>query len=59
MIQAGAQHAHVSGSGPTVFTVCGDKDTAHTLADRLQEQGRTAEIAPFVQSGWAWGEAGA
>ena len=59
LIQAGAQHAHVSGSGPTVFTVCGDKDTAHALADRLQEQGRTTEIVPFVQSGWAWGEAGA
>ena len=57
--QAGAQHAHVSGSGPTVFTVCGDKDTAHALADHLQEQGRTTEIVPFVQSGWAWGEAGA
>ncbi len=59
LIQAGAQHAHVSGSGPTVFTVCGDKDTAHALADHLQEQGRTTEIVPFVQSGWARGEAGA
>ena len=59
MIQAGAQHAHVSGSGPTVFTVCGDKDTAHTFDACLQEQGRTTEIVPFVQSGWAWGEAGA
>ena len=59
LLQAGAPHAHVSGSGPTVFTVCGDKDTAHTLVDRLQEQRHTAEIASFVQFGWAWGEAGA
>ncbi len=59
LIQAGAQHAHVSGSGPTVFTVCGDKDTAHTFDACLQEQGRTTEIVPLVHSGWAWGEAGA
>ena len=59
LMQAGAPHAHVSGSGPTVFTVCGDKDTAHTFDACLQEQGRTAVVAPLVQSGWAWGEAGA
>ena len=59
MIQAGAQHAHVSGSGPTVFAVCQEEGAARTLADRLQEQRHTAEIVPFVQSGWAWGEAGA
>ena len=59
MIQAGAPHGHVSGSGPTVFAVCGDKDTAHALAERLHVQGYATEIAPFVQSGWAWAEAGA
>ena len=59
MIQAGAQHAHVSGSGPTVFAVCQEEGAARTLADRLQVQRHTAEIAPLVQSGWAWGEAGA
>ncbi len=59
MIQAGAPHAHVSGSGPTVFAMCQEEGAARTLADRLQEQGHNAEIAPFVQSGWAWGEAGA
>ena len=59
MIQAGAPHAHVSGSGPTVFAVCQEEFAARTLADRLQEQRHTAEIASFVQSGWARGEAGA
>ena len=57
--KAGAQHAHVSGSGPTVFAVCQEEGAARTLAGRLQEWGHTAEIAPFVQSGWARGEAGA
>ncbi len=59
LTQAGAPHAHVSGSGPTVFAVCGDKDTAHALAGRLHVQGYATEIVPFVQSGWAWAEAGA
>ena len=59
LLKAGAQHAHVSGSGPTVFAMCRDEDTAHTLATRLLEQGRTTEIVPFVHSGWAWGEVGA
>ena len=59
LMQAGAEHAHVSGSGPTVFAVCQEEGAARTLADRLQEQGHTAEIAPLVQSGWARGEAGA
>ena len=59
LLKAGAQHAHVSGSGPTVFAMCQEEGAARTLADRLQEQRHTAEIAPFVQSGWAWGEAGA
>ena len=59
LLKAGAERAHVSGSGPTVFAVCQEEGAARTLADRLQEQRHTAEIAPFVQSGWAWGEAGA
>ncbi len=59
LIQAGAQHAHVSGSGPTVFTCCRDRHTAHTLADRLREWGQTAEVVPFVQSGCAQGTRGA
>lgn len=59
LLQAGAQHAHVSGSGPTVFAVCGDKVTAHTLADRLREWGQTAEVVPFVRSGCAQGTRGA
>ena len=59
LLKAGAERAHVSGSGPTVFAVCQEEFAARTLADRLQEQVHTAEIAPLVQSGWAWGEAGA
>ena len=59
LMQAGAEHAHVSGSGPTVFTMCQEEGAARTVAGRLQEQRHNAEIAPLVQSGWAWGEAGA
>ena len=49
--QAGAKHAHISGSGPTVFTVCRDETEAHTLADRLGEQRFRARICPFVTVG--------
>ena len=59
LIQAGAPHAHVSGSGPTVFAMCQEEGAARTVAGRLQEQGHTAVFAPLVQSGWAWGEVGA
>ena len=55
LLEAGAPHAHVSGSGPTVFTVFRDEAAARRLADRLRAQGRTAASVPFVQSGWAWG----
>ncbi|MCY4435752.1 MAG: 4-(cytidine 5'-diphospho)-2-C-methyl-D-erythritol kinase [Chloroflexi bacterium] len=57
LLDAGAPHAHVSGSGPTVFTVCRDEAAARRLADRLRAQGCTAAIVPFVQSGWTWGGA--
>ena len=39
LLKAGAQHAHVSGSGPTVFAVCQEEGAARTLADRLQCRG--------------------
>ena len=38
LLKAGAERAHVSGSGPTVFAVCREEGAARTLADRLQEQ---------------------
>lgn len=46
--QAGAQHAHVSGSGPTVFAVSRDEAAADARADRLRQQKYTAATAPFV-----------
>lgn len=58
LLQSGATFAHVSGSGPTVFAVCGDSRNAQTLADRLRQRGRTLIHAPFVQAGWAWDAAG-
>lgn len=57
LLDAGAPRAHVSGSGPTVFTITQDEVAAVGLAGRLLAQGRTAAIVPFVQSGWAWGGA--
>lgn len=53
LLEAGALHAHVSGSGPTVFTVCRDEAAARTLAAGLRRQGYHAEAAPFVPSGRA------
>lgn len=50
--QAGAEHAHVSGSGPTVFSVTGEEAGARVLAAKLREQGITAETAPFARVGW-------
>jgi len=50
---AGAPPAHVSGSGPTVLTVCRDEAAARNLADGLRRQGYHAEPAPFVASGRA------
>ena len=57
LIQAGAQLAHVSGSGPTVFTVCQEEAAARTLAAGLRRQGCPTKIASFVCAGWALGEA--
>ena len=51
LLKAGAPHAHVSGSGPTVFAVCRDEAAARTLAFGLRSQGCHAEVAPFVQTG--------
>ena len=55
LLQAGAQQAHVSGSGPTVFTVCREEATARTIAIRVREQGFTAKVAPLLPAGWARG----
>ena len=53
LIQAGAQLAHVFGSGPTVFTVCREEVSARTLAAGLRRQGCPTKIASFVCAGWA------
>lgn len=54
---AGAQYSHVSGSGPTVFTVCREKSEAHALAASLRQQGHVTDVASFVPSGWCVEEA--
>ena len=53
LLKAGAPHAHVSGSGPTVFTVCRDEAAARTLAFGLRSQECPAEVAPFTPTGWS------
>ena len=55
MIQAGAPHAHVSGSGPTVFTVCREEATARTIAIRVREQGFTTKVSLFMATCWVCG----
>ena len=52
LIQAGAQLAHVSGSGPTVFTVCQEVAAARTLVARLRKESYRADVACFVRTGW-------
>ncbi len=53
VIQAGASHVHVSGSGPTVFTVCQEEAAARSLAAGLRRLACPAEAVPFVRTGWA------
>ncbi|MDE2841144.1 MAG: 4-(cytidine 5'-diphospho)-2-C-methyl-D-erythritol kinase [Chloroflexota bacterium] len=50
LLRAGAQYAHVSGSGPTVFTVCRDEAAARTLAAGLQRHGFHAAPVQLVPS---------
>ncbi|MYB75834.1 MAG: 4-(cytidine 5'-diphospho)-2-C-methyl-D-erythritol kinase [Chloroflexi bacterium] len=52
LLRAGAQYAHVSGSGPTVFTVCQEEAEACKLAAALQHEGYHAEAVPFVWARW-------
>ena len=53
LIQAGAPHAHVSGSGPTVFAVCREEVSARTLTAGLRRQGFPTKITSFVCAGGA------
>lgn len=48
LLQAGADYTHVSGSGPTVFSVCQDEAAARMLAAALQRQGYSTKVVPFV-----------
>ncbi|WP_314650932.1 4-(cytidine 5'-diphospho)-2-C-methyl-D-erythritol kinase [uncultured Microbacterium sp.] len=41
-VRAGALHGIVSGSGPTVALLCADSDTARSVRNTLQEDGREA-----------------
>lgn len=42
MVDAGAEHVRVSGSGPTLFSVVADQTTAAQIADKLNADGYTA-----------------
>ncbi len=53
--QAGAEHAHLSGSGPTVFAVCQEAAAARALSARLRGRGYATEIASFARAGWTRG----
>ena len=53
LLQAGAQHAHLSGSGPTVFTVCREEAEAQVLAGQMREWGQVTEVVPFEPAGRA------
>jgi 4-diphosphocytidyl-2-C-methyl-D-erythritol kinase len=51
LLQAGAAHAHVSGSGPTVFTTCRKKTTADLYVARTRAWGYVSHVAPFLPQG--------
>ena len=48
MIQAGAEHAHVSGSGPTVFAVCRGEAEACKVSARLRNRGYKSSVSTSV-----------
>jgi 4-diphosphocytidyl-2-C-methyl-D-erythritol kinase len=45
MIAAGGRNVHLVGSGPTLFTMAGDRVTAKQLYNRLSQQGREIYLA--------------
>lgn len=45
MMTAGAAHVHLAGSGPTLFTLAGNKATAELLYNRLSQQGVETYLA--------------
>lgn len=53
LLRAGARYAHLSGSGPTVFSLCHDEAAARMLAAALQREGHSTQAAPFAWAGWA------
>ncbi len=56
VLQAGAPHAHLSGSGPTIFAVCPEEAAARALSARLRERGYATDVIPFAQAGWTYGD---
>ena len=56
VLQAGAPHAHLSGSGPTVFAVCPEEAAARALNARLGKGGYATDVTPFAQAGWTRGD---
>lgn len=49
MVEAGADHVWVSGSGPTLFTLVEDEATGQQLEVRLLQQGYAAMLVSTVQ----------
>ncbi len=48
LLEAGAQGAMMSGSGPTVFAVCATEAEAATVAEAVRARGYQVEIAPVL-----------
>lgn len=48
LLEAGAEGAMMSGSGPTLFGVCGDAAQAEVVARRMRDQGHSAAAVEVV-----------
>ncbi len=51
MVDAGADHVRVSGSGPTLYTLFHDEGDARDLSESLSARGLTTYAVPTVSSG--------
>jgi 4-diphosphocytidyl-2-C-methyl-D-erythritol kinase len=54
LAEAGAPHALLCGSGPTVCAVFDEEEAARQVQGRLLSLGYRAEVASFVSQGWEW-----
>jgi len=49
-LKAGAQEVHLTGSGPALFTLVGDKNRAEKIYDNLQKQGLEAYLSDILST---------